>query len=98
MNPASTPRCPYRPLPRVKEEERARAPVFHRRVHENPPPGWMAHGTRHMATSATFRARQGGGGGRAASEERTGQAKATTVRSYNRRYPHRDEKKKTVRT
>ena len=30
MNPASTPRCPYRPLPRVKEEERARAPVFHR--------------------------------------------------------------------
>ena len=46
MNPASTPRCPYRPLPRVKEEERARAPVFHRRVRENNP---RVDGTRHEA-------------------------------------------------
>ena len=46
MNPASTPRCPYRPLPRVKEEERARAPVFHRRVRENTP---RVDGTRHEA-------------------------------------------------
>ena len=51
----------------------------------------MAHGTRHMATSTTFHARQGGGG-RRASEERTRHAEAATVRSYNRRYPHRDEK------
>jgi len=96
MNPASTPRCPYRPLPRVKEEERARAPVFHRRVRENTPrvdgTRHEAHGNVHHVSRPTWRR-----GGRA-SEERTRQAKATTVRSYNRRYPRRDEKKKTVRT
>jgi len=92
MNPASTPRCPYRPLPRVKEEERARAPVFHRRVRENTP---RVDGTRHEAHGNVHHvSRPTGRRGGRASEERTRHAEATTVRSYNRRYPHRDEKKR----
>ena len=92
MNLASTLRCPYRPLPRVKEEERARAPDFHRRVCENAP---RVDGTRHEAHGNVHHvSRPTGRRGGRASEERTRQAKATTVRSYNRRYPHRDEKKR----
>ena len=78
MNPASTPRCPYRPLPRVKEEERARAPVFHRRVRENTP---RVDGTRHEAHGNVHHvSRPTGRRGGRASEERTRQAKATTRR------------------
>ena len=94
MNSASTPRCPYRPLHHVKEEERARAPVFHRRVRENTP---RVDGTRHEAHGKrppSFAPDRAEGGASERGEERTRQAKATTVRSYNRRYPHRDEKEK----
>ena len=74
MNPASTPRCPYRPLPRVKEEERARAPVFHRRVRENTP---RVDGTRHEAHGNVHHVsrptgRRGGASERGADETRRG--------------------------
>ena len=65
---------------------------FHRRVRENTP---RVDGTRHEAHGNVHHvSRPTGRRGGRASEERTRHAEATTVRSYNRRYPHRDEKKR----